>query len=278
MKKFSLHIKNRLLQVDSPVVMGIINITPDSFAVSCRDMSESEVLRAAERALSEGAGMLDLGGQSTRPGAEMVGLDEEWRRVHLAAAAIRREFPEAILSVDTFRAELARRAVEEDGVDVINDISGGDLDPDMFDVVSRTRVPYICMHMRGTPDTMQQLTQYDDLMADIMDYFSRRVDRLHRMGVRDVILDPGFGFAKTVEQNYYLLRHLDMLAPLDLPILAGLSRKSMLYKVLGGEPADMLNATTAANMAALMGGAAILRVHDVRAAVEAVQIYNQLMV
>lgn len=278
MKKFSLHIKNRLLQVDSPVVMGIINITPDSFAVSCRNMSESEVLRAAECALSEGAGMLDLGGQSTRPGAEMVGLDEEWRRVHLAAAAIRREFPEAILSVDTFRAELARRAVEEDGVDVINDISGGDLDPDMFDVVSRTRVPYICMHMRGTPDTMQQLTQYDDLMADIMDYFSRRVDRLHRMGVRDVILDPGFGFAKTVEQNYYLLRHLDMLAPLDLPILAGLSRKSMLYKVLGGEPADMLNATTAANMAAMMGGAAILRVHDVRAAVEAVQIYNQLMV
>lgn len=278
MKKFSLHIKNRLLQVDSPVVMGIINITPDSFAVSCRDMSESAVLRAAEQALSEGAGMLDLGGQSTRPGAEMVGLDEEWRRVHLAAAAIRREFPEAILSVDTFRAELARRAVEEDGVDVINDISGGDLDPDMFDVVSRTRVPYICMHMRGTPDTMQQLTQYDDLMADIMDYFSRRVDRLHRLGVRDVILDPGFGFAKTVEQNYYLLRHLDMLAPLDLPILAGLSRKSMLYKVLGGQPADMLNATTAANMAALMGGAAILRVHDVRAAVEAVQIYNQLMV
>lgn len=277
MKKFSLHIKNRLLEVDSPVVMGIINITPDSFAVSCRDMSESAVLRAAEQALSEGAGMLDLGGQSTRPGAEMVGLDEEWRRVHLAAAAIRREFPEAILSVDTFRAELAHRAVEEDGVDIINDISGGDLDPDMFDVVARARVPYICMHMRGTPDTMQQLTQYDDLMADIMDYFSRRVDRLHRMGVRDVILDPGFGFAKTVEQNYYLLRHLDMLTPLDLPILAGLSRKSMLYKVLGGQPADMLNATTAANMAALMGGAAILRVHDVRAAVEAVQIYNQLM-
>lgn len=277
MKNYSLHIQNRLLLVDSPLVMGIINITPDSFAESCRSMSETEVLRAAERALSEGADILDLGGQSTRPGAEMVGLEEEWRRVHLAAAAIRREFPEAILSVDTFRAELARRAVEEDSVDIINDISGGDLDPDMFDVVARARVPYICMHMRGTPDTMQQLTHYDDLMAEIMDYFSRRVDRLHRMGVRDVILDPGFGFAKTVEQNYYLLRHLDMLSPLGLPVLAGLSRKSMLYKVLGGEPKDMLNATTAANMAALMGGASILRVHDVRAAVEAVQIYNHLM-
>lgn len=277
MKKFSLHIKNRLLQVDSPLVMGIINITPDSFAVSCRDMSESEVLRVAESALSEGATMLDLGGQSTRLGAEMVGTEEEWRRVHLAAAAIRSRFPDAILSVDTFRAEVARRAVEEDGVDIINDISGGDMDPDMFDVVSCAHVPYICMHMRGTPATMQSLTHYDDLMAEVMDFFSRRVDRLHRMGVSDVILDPGFGFAKTVEQNYYLLRHLDMLAPLGLPVLAGLSRKSMLYKVLGGGPGDMLNATTAANMAALMGGAAVLRVHDVRAAVEAVQIYNQLM-
>lgn len=278
MKKYSLHIQNRLFVADSPVVMGIINITPDSFAVSCQSLSESEVLQTAEKALSEGATMLDLGGQSTRPGAEMVGTDEEWRRVHLAAAAIRREFPEAILSVDTFRAEVARRAIEEDGVDIINDISGGDMDPDMFDVVARARVPYICMHMRGTPATMQSLTHYDDLMAEVVDFFSRRVDRLHRMGVSDVILDPGFGFAKTVEQNYYLLRHLDMLSPLGLPVLAGLSRKSMLYKVLGGGPADMLNATTAANMAALMGGAAILRVHDVRAAVEAVQIYNQLMV
>lgn len=277
MKKFSINIKNRLYSVSSPLVMGIINITPDSFAVACRDMSESEVLEAAESALAAGAAMLDLGGQSTRSGAEMVGLDEEWRRVHLAASAIRRHFPDAILSIDTFRAEVARRAVEEDGADIINDISGGEMDSDMFDVVARARVPYICMHMRGTPQTMQQFTQYDDLMADVMDYFARRVDRLHRMGVRDVIIDPGFGFSKTVEQNYYLLRHLDMLSPLELPILAGLSRKSMLYKVLGGEPADMLNATTAANMAALMGGAAILRVHDVRAAVEAVQIYNHLM-
>lgn len=278
MEKFSFHIQNRLYTASTPQVMGIINITPDSFALACRDMSESSVLVAAEKALSDGADILDLGGQSTRSGAMMVGLEEEWRRVHLAASAIRRHFPNAILSVDTFRAELARRAVEEDGVDIINDISGGDMDADMYGVVARAHVPYICMHMRGTPETMQQLTRYDDIMAEITDYFARRVDRLHQMGVRDVILDPGFGFSKTVEQNYYLLRHLDMLSPFGLPVLAGLSRKSMLYKVLGGAPRDMLNATTAANMAALMGGAAILRVHDVRAAVETVQIYNQLMI
>lgn len=278
MKKYSLHLKNRTFEAETPSVMAIINVTPDSFAVACREMREEEVLAAAERALEEGATMLDIGGQSTRPGAEMVGTEEEWRRVHLGAKAIRREYPDVILSVDTFRAEVARRAIEEDGVDIINDISGGEMDEAMFETVARVRVPYILMHMRGVPSTMQQLTDYEDMMQEMKDYFAARICRLRDMGVEDVILDPGFGFAKTLAQNYELLRRMGEFQSFGLPVLAGLSRKSMLYKLLGGGPQDMLNATTAANMAALMADAAILRVHDVRAAVEAVKIYNQLTV
>ena len=206
----------------------------------------------------------------------MVSSEEEWRRVKMAASAIQREFPDAIMSVDTFRADVARRAVEETGVAIINDISGGELDKDMFNTVASLQVPYILMHMRGTPATMQTLTDYDDLLSDMIAYFQVRLDRLSKMGVADVILDPGFGFSKTLEQNYLLLNRMHELSVLDRPVLAGLSRKSMLYKALGITQEESLNATTAVNMVALLGGAKILRVHDTRAAAETIAIYNQL--
>lgn len=270
---YTVSVSGRLLSLEKPVVMAILNATPDSFVASTRLSGEAEVVRAAERAIAEGATILDIGGYSTRPGAAEVSPEEEWARVDMATSAIRREFPDAILSVDTFRADVARRAVRENGVAIINDISGGQLDPEMFATVAELHVPYILMHMRGTPATMQSLTEYDDLMAELIAFFQSRVDTLARMGVQDVIVDPGFGFSKTVEQNYHLLAHLHDLTLLGCPILAGLSRKSMLYKALGCSAEEALNATTAANMLALMGGANILRVHDVKAAKEAVEIY-----
>lgn len=256
--------------------MAILNATPDSFVPSTRLADENAVLRAAERALTDGAAILDIGGYSTRPGAPVVSSEEEWRRVKMAASAIQREFPDAIMSVDTFRAEVARRAVEETGVAIINDISGGELDKDMFDTVASLQVPYILMHMRGTPATMQTLTDYDDLLSDMIAYFQVRLDRLSQLGVADVILDPGFGFSKTLDQNYLLLRRMHELSVLGRPVLAGLSRKSMLYKALGITQEESLNATTAVNMVALLGGAKILRVHDAKAAAETIAIYNQL--
>lgn len=276
MKSQSLHIGTRLMRLDSPVVMAILNSTPDSFVPSTRLASETEALHAAEKALREGAAILDIGGYSTRPGAAEVSTEEEWQRVHKVAAAVRRVFPQAVLSVDTYRAEVARRAVLEDGVEIINDVSGGTLDETMFDTVATLHVPYILMHMRGTPKTMQTLTDYEDILSEMIAFFQTRIDRLSRLGVSDVVIDPGFGFSKTMEQNYYVLSHLRELAILNKPILAGLSRKSMLYKALGITQEEALNATTAANMVALMGGASILRVHDTRAAVEAVRIFNQL--
>ncbi len=276
MESQSLHIGNRLLRLDSPVVMAILNSTPDSFVPSTRLASETEVLCAAERALREGATILDIGGYSTRPGAAEVSPEEEWHRVHLAAAAVRRVFPDAVLSVDTYRAEVARRAVLEDGVNIINDVSGGTLDTAMFDTVAALRVPYILMHMRGTPKTMQSLTDYEDILSEMIAFFQTRIDHLSQLGISDVVIDPGFGFSKTLEQNYYVLAHLRELAILSKPILSGLSRKSMLYDILDVTQEEALNATTAANMVALMGGASILRVHDTCAAVEAVRIFNQL--
>ena len=271
-----LNIRGSLFSLEKPIVMAILNATPDSFVPSTRLADEDAVLRAAERALAAGAAILDIGGYSTRPGAPVVSPEEEWRRVKMAASAIQREFPDAIMSVDTFRANVARRAVEETGVAIINDISGGELDKQMFDTVASLQVPYILMHMRGTPATMQMLTDYDDLLSDMIAYFQVRLDRLSQLGVADVILDPGFGFSKTLEQNYLLLNRMHELSVLDRPILAGLSRKSMLYKALGITQEESLNATTAVNMVALLGGAKILRVHDTKAAAETIAIYNQL--
>ena len=289
MKPMQLLTRHGLLGLDKPVVMAILNITPDSFVPSTRlletpsnstlkgeNWDEERVLAQAERALAEGAAILDIGGCSVRPGASEVSEAEEWRRVALAIGAIRQRFPEAVVSVDTFRAEVARRAVDEYEADIINDISGGC--EEMYEAVAERHVPYVLMHMRGTPKTMQQMTDYEDIMSEMMAYFQSRIDRLHRMGVADVIVDPGFGFAKTVEQNYEVLRRMQEFEALGCPLLAGLSRKSMFHKPLGITPEEALNATTAANMLALERGANILRVHDVRAAVETREVYVNLTI
>ena len=274
----TININGQLMDLTSPKVMAIINVTTDSFARHCTNITEAEVLRWAAEALSEGADMLDIGGCSTRPGSSAPTEEEEWRRVRLAARAIRREWPDTVLSVDTYRASVARRAVEECGVDIINDISGGQFDDQMFQTVADLRVPYILTHTRAMPDTMQQHTDYQDLMSEVLGYLQERVDRLHRMGVADIILDPGFGFAKTVEQNYELLRKMDTLKALGLPILAGLSRKSMIFRPLGITPDEALAGTIALQMLALTNGANILRVHDVKEAKQIITLYNHYAV
>lgn len=275
MLKSTINVHGRLMDLANPCVMGIINLTPDSFYTSCDPGLESHVLALAERHLQEGAAFLDLGGYSTRPGAPDVTMEEEWRRLEHSITAIKAHFPEAVLSVDTFRAEIARRAVGC-GVDVINDISGGEMDEQMFQTVADLQVPYILMHMRGNPQTMQQHTDYVDLIADVVDYFQRRLHRLHQLGVADVIIDPGFGFAKTLEQNYQLLREMDKLSILESPILVGLSHKSMIYRTLDIEPDQALNGTTVLNTLALTKGANILRVHEVRPAIECIRLYESL--
>ena len=274
----TLNIRGKILDLATPKVMAIVNVTTDSFARQCTNITEAEVLRWAAEALSEGADILDIGGCSTRPGSVPPSEEEEWRRIQLALSAIRREWPEVVVSADTWRAGVARKAVTEYGADIINDISGGQFDEDMFQAVADVRVPYILTHTRAFPETMQQHTDYDDLLSEVVAYFVERVDRLHQMGVKDIILDPGFGFAKTVEQNYYLLRHLDCLQELGLPILAGLSRKSMITKVLDITPDEALNGTTVLQTLALTKGANILRVHDVNEAKQLVKLYNHYAV
>jgi len=269
-----INIKGTLMDFATPKVMAIINVTTDSFARHCTNITEAEILRWAAEALSEGADILDIGGCSTRPGSQPPSEEEEWRRVRLAVTAIRREWPEAVLSVDTWRASVARQAVEQ-GADIVNDISGGQFDERMFETIADLRVPYILTHTRAKPDVMQQFTDYDDLMSEILGFLQERVDMLHRMGVKDVILDPGFGFSKTTEQNYTLLRNLNCLGVLGLPILAGLSRKSMITKVLDISPDEALNGTTALHMLALQNGADILRVHDVKEAKQVITLYKQ---
>ena len=269
-----INIKGTLMDFATPKVMAIINVTTDSFARHCTNITEAEILRWAAEALSEGADILDIGGCSTRPGSVPPSEEEEWRRVRLAVNAIRHEWPEAVLSVDTWRASVARHSVEQ-GVDIVNDISGGQFDERMFETIADLRVPYILTHTRAEPDVMQQFTDYDDLMSEILGFLQERVDMLHRMGVKDVILDPGFGFSKTTEQNYTLLRNLNCLGVLGLPILAGLSRKSMITKVLDISPDEALNGTTALHMLALQNGADILRVHDVKEAKQVITLYKQ---
>ena len=232
---------------------------------------ESRVAEIVE----EGADVIDIGAYSTRPGAAEVTADEEFARLKNGMAVVKRFAPDVLTSVDTFRADVAARCVEELGVDMVNDVSGGQLDSEMFRTVARLRVPYIVMHMRGTPATMQQLTQYGNVTAEVLEWLARQIDQLHQMGVADVIADPGFGFSKTVEQNYEMLSQLNAFAKLDVPLLVGVSRKSMIYKVLGASPAEALNGTTVLNTLALMQGAHILRVHDVKAAVEAVKLVKQ---
>lgn len=271
----TLNVKGKLIDLSTPVVMGILNVTPDSFFSGSRVTAESEVLKQAEKMLSEGATFLDVGGYSSRPGADDISIDEERTRVITAIKVIVKKFPGALISVDTFRAGVAREAVQE-GACIINDISAGSLDANMFETVASLKVPYIAMHMRGNPKTMNGLTQYQNLISEITDYFIEKTDRLKSLGVNDIIIDPGFGFAKTIDQNFELLAHLDYFKNLNRPILAGLSRKSMIWKTLGITPEEALSGTTALNMTALLKGADILRVHDVKEAVQVIRLFNKL--
>lgn len=270
-KKYSINLRGRLVEMAHPWVMGILNATPDSFYSDSRVMDAEAIAERALAMVADGADILDIGACSTRPGAENVGLAEEVKRLDVAVRAVRAAVgPSVVISVDTFRAQVAKHCVEELGVDIVNDISGGDLDPLMHNTIAQLQVPYIVMHTRGTPATMQQLTNYDgDVAAVVLEELARKIDTLHQLGINDVIADPGFGFAKTVEQNYRLLSHLDAFHALDVPLLVGLSRKSMIQRVLNCTAAAALNGTTVVNTIALMKGAHIVRVHDVKAAAEA---------
>ena len=274
----TLRINDHLFPLDRPLVMGILNATPDSFFADSRTpVSDVEALRRRVRTLvDEGADCIDVGAYSTRPGADEVSADEEMRRLAAALEVVREEAPDTLLSVDTFRAEVALHCVRDYGVQLINDISGGTLDRAMFHTVARLGVPYVLMHLQGTPRTMQCNPQYDDVVADVIEWLARRVQRLRELGAHDIILDPGFGFGKTMEHNYALLDKLDYFHELGLPLLVGVSRKSMIYKLLGTDAAQALNGTTVVNTIALLKGAHILRVHDVRAAVEAVRIVEKM--
>jgi len=270
-KKKRLNIRGELISLDSPVVMGIVNVTPDSFFDGGDYVSERAVIERVEKIILEGGLMVDVGGYSSRPGAKDISVEEELNRVIPAVKNIRAHFPDVIISVDTFRSEVALKAIEC-GADIINDISAGELDKKMFDVIADANVPYIMMHMQGTPQTMQQNPLYKDVTQDIIHYFTKKLDELYRKGVSDVILDPGFGFGKTVEHNYELLKNLQAFEMLELPILVGVSRKSMINKVLDISPKEALNGTTVINTLALLNGADIVRVHDVKQAVEAVKL------
>ena len=264
------------MDLSVPRVMGILNVTPDSFFAGSRTQAEADVARRAERLLAEGADILDIGGYSTRPGADEVPPAEEWARLSLGLKAVRSVSAEAVVSVDTFRADIARRCVEEYGVAIVNDISGGELDAQMFPTVAALGVPYVLMHMKGVPQTMQQAPRYDDVLRDVTLYFARKVQQLRDLGAKDIILDPGFGFGKTLDDNYRLLACLDEFALFGLPILAGVSRKSMIGCVLDLPPEQRLNGTTVLNTLCLAKGAHILRVHDVRPAVEAVRLVQAM--
>ena len=269
---YDLRLGSRLLSLAVPRVMGILNATPDSFFAGSRQATAQAAVGQARQMVADGADILDVGGVSTRPGAEEVAEAEEWARLQPVLEGIRQALPEVVISVDTFRASVARRALAA-GADIINDVTGGQ-DPDMWPSVAQARVPYVLMHMRGTPQTMAALTAYDDVAAEVAQHLAHRLAAARAAGLADVVLDPGIGFAKTPAQSFALLRQLPALAALGAPVLIGLSRKGLIWKTLGITPNEALNGTTALHMVALQGGAAILRVHDVRPAVEAVRLYR----
>lgn len=272
----TLNLRGKLYSLCEPKIMGILNVTPDSIYAESRTSDEEHIAARVQQLMDDGADMIDIGGYSSRPGADDVSPEEEMNRLRRGLRVVRRLYPEVLISVDTFRADVARMCVEEEGADIINDISGGMMDRQMFRTVVRLGVPYILMHMQGTPDTMQQAPHYDNLRREVMLYFAERIDRLCQMGAKDIIVDPGFGFGKTLEHNYELFHHLDDFNLFNLPLLVGISRKSMIYKLLGGTPQTSLNGTTVLNTIALMKGAHILRVHDVKEAVEAKRIVMKM--
>lgn len=271
---FTLNCKGRLLSLQTPVVMGIINTTPDSFYSGSRTVL-NDVLALGEKMLKDGACMLDIGGQSTRPTSNDIGVDEELRRVIPAVEILHKHFPEAVLSIDTYHAEVAKQAVNA-GASIVNDISAGNVDKGMMKTVASLNVPYICMHMKGTPTDMQQHANYENVGLEVLDYFIKKIDECKRAGIKDVIIDPGFGFAKTIEHNFTLLKNLEIFHILERPLLVGISRKATIYKTLATTAENALNGTTVLNTAALLKGANILRVHDVKEAVEAVRLVGAL--
>lgn len=274
---YNLTLRGSIVNINEPWVMGILNLTPDSFYSDSRCNESTMIEQRVNQIITEGAKIIDIGGYSSRPGANDITPDEEYSRLATGLDIIKRIAPDAIISVDTFRADVARRCVNNWGVDIINDISGGNLDAEMFDTVASLGVPYILMHMRGTPSTMQQFTQYNDATLDVINDLSQKVSILKEKGVKDIIIDPGFGFSKTLEQNYTLLNNLEKFHSLNAPLLVGVSRKSMIYNTLGGSPDTALNGTTVINTLAIAKGAHILRVHDVKEAVEAVKLTTKTL-
>ncbi len=270
-----MNIRGRLISLANPKIMGVLNLTPDSFYQGSRFDSEDAVLKQTEKMLHDGATFIDVGGYSSRPGAEEVSVSEEIRRTSTAIRVINKNFPEAIISIDTFRFEVADAALQE-GAAMINDISGGTLDNQMSNFVARVQVPYILMHMRGNPKTMSGLSQYENVVKDVTDYFHSKIHQLHDFGVKDIIIDPGFGFAKTIDQNFTLLQSLEYLKVLNKIMLVGISRKSLIWKTLSTTPDDALNGTTCLNTIAILKGANILRVHDVKEAVEVCKLTSSI--
>lgn len=271
----TLNCKGRLLTLEKPIVMGILNVTPDSFYSLSRVSNEKEILEKSEKMLTEGAAILDIGGMSSRPGADMISEAEEIQRVLPAIETILKHFPDAILSIDTVQAEVARQSIAA-GAAIINDISAGRIDATMYPTVAELKVPYVLMHMRGTPQNMQENPTYENVVLEVLDFFIAEVGKLRELGVKDIILDAGFGFGKTLDHNYQLLKHLHVFQILELPILTGISRKSMVYKPFGGSAKDALNGTSALHMVALQQGSKILRTHDVKEAVEVIKLWKQL--
>ncbi len=274
--KMNLNIRGQLFDLNTPRVMGVLNITPDSFFEGSRVNSDTEILSRASAMLESGADILDIGAYSSRPGAEDISEKAELERITHALGLLRKKFPSSILSLDTFRSSIAEIGISHYNVDIINDISGGSIDNRMFDIIEKHNIPFIIMHMKGTPQTMQLKPVYDDLMTEILRWFSEKKQELVLRGVRDIIIDPGFGFGKTIDHNYILLDHLERFSVLDLPVMAGLSRKSMIWRTLGINPAESLNGTTVLNTIALLKGASILRVHDVPEAVQTVKLVSRL--
>jgi dihydropteroate synthase len=271
---FTINCKGKLVTITSPIVMGIINITPDSFYKDSRITTISAALQKAEQMIDEGAVILDIGGQSTRPNSKQMTAAEEMQRVLPVIDAIHKQFPETLISVDTFYAAVAKQAVHA-GASLVNDISGGSLDTEMFETVAKLKVPYICMHIKGSPETMQQQAVYENATNEILDYFIKQINVCKKAGINDVIIDPGFGFAKNSVQNFELLRNLSIFKMLEKPILAGLSRKSTVYKTLNITAEEALNGTTVMNTIALLNGANILRVHDVKEAIQAIKLIEK---
>lgn len=276
MSSYNINTGNQLITTGKPLVMGILNATPDSFFEGSRCMTENLIENRIKQIIDEGGSIIDIGAYSSRPDAQHIDTKEEWRRLETALRILRDQYPDVITSVDTFRSEIAKRAVEEYGVNMINDISGGEMDRSMFATIGELKVPYIMMHMKGTPQTMQQHCDYNDLFQDIALYFSGKIEQLRELGVNDIIIDPGFGFSKTLEQNYELLAKLEHFSIFEHPILVGVSRKSMIYKLLGIKPEEALNGTSVIHTVALRKGADILRVHDVKEAVQCVEITEMI--